>query len=175
MKKLLHQIGFTIIEAMVTLAVLAIIVALAAPNFTAMIASNRLATATNDFIAATAFARNVAITRKRNTSVTAVTPDDAGNEWGAGGWVVWADDDRDGIRNAAGSEDLRFFDPVHPLVTVDGTDGVTDILFLPSGLRSPGGANPITITVCDFRDDETGRQISIGLTGRPSLNREFGC
>jgi type IV fimbrial biogenesis protein FimT len=176
MKNLLRQSGFTLIEAMVTLSVVAIVIAMAAPNFSAMIANNRLATSTNEFVAAVAYARNVAITRKRNTAISAIAPGDAGNEWGAGGWLVWADDDQDGLRNGDGSEDLRFFDPPNQLVTVDGTDGVTDIIFLPSGLRTPGGANPITISICDFRVDETGRQLSIGLTGRPSLNREFaGC
>jgi type IV fimbrial biogenesis protein FimT len=176
MKNLLRQSGFTLIEAMVTIAVLAILLTIAAPNFSDMVANNRLATSTNEFVTAVSYARNVAITRKRNTAVTAVTPGNIGNEWGAGGWMVWVDDDRDGLRNGDGSEDLRFFDPAHARVTVDGTDGVTDIIFLPSGLRSPGGPNPVTISLCDMRTNETGRQLSIGLTGRPSLNREYaGC
>ncbi len=174
MKKMPRQSGFTIVELMVTLSIAAVLLALAAPNFSNMIADNRMSSATNNFISAIALARNVAITRKRNTSVTARSPGNNANEWGAGGWVVWSDDNGDGVQDAGGTEDVRFFEPVNDIVSVDGPDGAIAIVFNSSGLRPPG-ADPFTITICDSRTGETGRQITVGLTGRPSLERKFGC
>ncbi|MFC4727894.1 GspH/FimT family pseudopilin [Coralloluteibacterium thermophilus] len=53
--------GFTLIELMVTIAVLAIMVAIAFPSFQGVIRSNRAATATNEMIAAINLARTEAL------------------------------------------------------------------------------------------------------------------
>ncbi len=45
------QLGFSLIEMMVTIIVLAIVMAIAFPNFTALINSNRLSAAANELSA----------------------------------------------------------------------------------------------------------------------------
>ncbi|ARZ76352.1 hypothetical protein CCR98_20020 [Stenotrophomonas sp. WZN-1] len=59
--------GFTLLELMVTVAVLAILVTVALPSFSAMIARNQIAVAGNDLIAGLQLARHEAI--RRNTAV----------------------------------------------------------------------------------------------------------
>ena len=60
--------GFTLLELMITIAVLAIIVALAVPSFTSLLNSNRLSTGANNVVAGLQVARMEAV--RRNTPVT---------------------------------------------------------------------------------------------------------
>ena len=57
--------GFTLFELMVTVAVSAILVGIAVPSYRGLIFSNRLTTATNDFIAAVNMAKLEAVRRNR--------------------------------------------------------------------------------------------------------------
>lgn len=59
--------GFTLVELMVTVAVAAILIAIAVPSFSRMIASNRLSTAADEIVGAINTARQEAI--KRNADV----------------------------------------------------------------------------------------------------------
>ncbi|MDO1527504.1 GspH/FimT family pseudopilin [Fulvimonas sp. R45] len=61
------QRGFTLVELMVTVAVLAILLAIAVPSFRSLTLSNRLATTANDIVGALNTARMEAV--KRNASV----------------------------------------------------------------------------------------------------------
>ena len=56
-----RQNGFTLVELMVTVAVLAILSTIAYPSFQSTIRSNRVATTTNELIASLALARSEAI------------------------------------------------------------------------------------------------------------------
>lgn len=158
-----HQSGFTIIELMMTLVVAAIILALAAPSFRDFIANNRLTTTTNSFITAISFARSEAVKRTNNVRVVAVSPSSA-NEWG-GGWQV--------VDN--GGNVLRVFQSDASVVTMDDTNDITTLTFDSRGFLASLAAGT-SISICDNRDGETGRRITISATGRPQLNREYnGC
>ncbi|MFT3762132.1 MAG: GspH/FimT family pseudopilin [Pseudoxanthomonas sp.] len=90
--------GFTLIELMVALAVLAILVALAAPSFQNTLRSNRVATATNELLASLALARTEAI-RSTNSSGVCASTNGAGcdsGDWNDG-WMVWTDVGNAGI------------------------------------------------------------------------------
>lgn len=88
-------LGFTLIELMVTLAVLAIIVAIAAPAFTGLVNSNRLTTQSNELIGGIQMARSEAI--KRNARVSFCGSADGaacladGSTWSQ--WLVVRDSD----------------------------------------------------------------------------------
>lgn len=146
-----------------TLVVAAIILALAAPSFRDFIANNRLTTTTNSFITAISFARSEAVKRTNNVRVVAVSPSSA-NEWG-GGWQV--------VDN--GGNVLRVFQSDASVVTMDDTNDVTTLTFDSRGFLA-NLAGGTSISICDNRDGETGRRITISATGRPQLNREYnGC
>lgn len=64
-----RQGGFTLVELMITLAVAVILIAIAVPSFTSLIASNRLTTVANELTDASNVARLEAIKRNTNTQL----------------------------------------------------------------------------------------------------------
>ena len=89
-----RQSGFTMIELMVTIAVVAILAALALPSFQASLRSNRVATTSNELLASLSLARTEAI---RGLGPAGVCPSADGTscatttDWAAG-WTVWRED-----------------------------------------------------------------------------------
>lgn len=75
--------GFTAVELMVTVAVIAIVAALAAPNFNSMIQSSRLTAGANDLVAALQLARMEAI---RSNGRVDVCPSTDGAACGGADW-----------------------------------------------------------------------------------------
>jgi len=75
--------GFTLIEMLITMVVLAILLGIAVPSFRNASLSGQLRSAANDFIATANFARSEAI--KRGTPVTMCVSTD-GSTCIAGGW-----------------------------------------------------------------------------------------
>ena len=81
--------GFTLIELMVTVAVAAILVAVAAPSFQAFFNRNRIATVTNDYIAAINYARSEAVKGGGNATLCMSNNNASctGTGW-SNGWIV---------------------------------------------------------------------------------------
>jgi type IV fimbrial biogenesis protein FimT len=104
--------GLTLIELMITVAMLAILLSLAAPSFARMMASNRMATQTNEFSAALNLARLEAVRRGQSVAIRA----DVDGINFESGWKVFTDADGDGA----------------PAGTVTPTDGTV--------IRESGGA-----------------------------------
>jgi type IV fimbrial biogenesis protein FimT len=77
--------GFTVIELMVTLAILAIMMGLGVPSFRAFISSQKIKTGTTELMTSLVLARSEAV--KRNANVT-VTPSSSA-AWN-NGWTVTA-------------------------------------------------------------------------------------
>ena len=84
--------GFTLVELMVTMSVLAIVLGLAVPSFGRLIASNRIATQTNEFVASMNLARSEAVRRGQSVAIRS-----RGNDRNfETGWRVFTDFDGDG-------------------------------------------------------------------------------
>jgi type IV fimbrial biogenesis protein FimT len=86
--------GFTLIELMISVAMLAVLLSLAAPSFARMLASNRMATQTNEFTAALNLARLEAVRRGHSVAIRA----DGGDLTFQGGWKVFTDVNDDGTQ-----------------------------------------------------------------------------
>ena len=86
--------GFTVVELMIAIAVLAILVALAVPNFNDATLSARLNGFANSLVAAAQVARSEAIKRNETIRVCASADGDEcdGDDWEEG-WIVVTDDD----------------------------------------------------------------------------------
>ena len=89
-----RQSGFTLIELMVTIAIVAILAALALPSFQQSIRSNRVTTTANEVMASLSLARTEAV---KGVGTAGVCPSSSGTactsttDW-SGGWVVWRTD-----------------------------------------------------------------------------------
>lgn len=80
------QRGFTLIELMVAIALLAMIATIAIPSFAGLMREQRLVHASNDLLAAVNLARSEAIKRGEETRMCAL-PDCAGDDW-TRGWQL---------------------------------------------------------------------------------------
>lgn len=87
-----QQRGFSLLELMVVLAIIAIIVAVAIPDYQASMAANREKSASNNLLGAMQFARSEAITRRTGVTVCASSDGSScGADWSAGGIVRTTD------------------------------------------------------------------------------------
>jgi prepilin-type N-terminal cleavage/methylation domain-containing protein len=91
--------GVTLVELVVTLAVFAILVGIAAPSFVQMMAANRMATQTNELVAALGAAKSEAV--RRGHSVTLRALDNANPNDFHRGWQTITDENGDGVAASA--------------------------------------------------------------------------
>ncbi|TCS36443.1 GspH/FimT family pseudopilin [Reinekea marinisedimentorum] len=101
--------GFTIVELMVTLVILAIITMAAAPSFNNVIRSSRIDSNLSKIRAGYSFARTEAGTRQEGVSICVANSslDDCatGTDW-SGGWIVFTDTDNDIVYETSDGDTL---------------------------------------------------------------------
>ncbi|MBT2745419.1 MULTISPECIES: GspH/FimT family pseudopilin [unclassified Lysobacter] len=98
--------GFTLIELMVTIGLVAIVLALGLPNFQQAIRSNRVATSANEMLAALNLARSEAMRSPLGGRVCTSTDGlSCGGSW-KDGWMVWTD--RNDNKTPQSDEVLRY-------------------------------------------------------------------
>ncbi len=154
--------GFTLIELMVSLAIIAIMATVAVPSFTATIKNNRLVTQVNLLAGSLALARSEAI-KFGSEATVCVSADQAtcsGANWDEG-WMVWVDTDNDGA--LTDGEERQFVAGLPSSMTFTSSTATTQFLYSSQG-TSDGG----TLELCDDRGGETGRQVRVSATGRPN-------
>ena len=117
--------GFTLVELMVTMAVIGILALVAVPGMQAMINHSRLSGASGELTAALQLARSEAI--RRNARVTVC----AGTAGVCNGSTTWANWTVCGSDNAAGSNDVIRNQSAPDSVQLTGS--VDRIVFRPSG------------------------------------------
>ncbi len=136
--------GVTLIELMITLAILSILVGLAAPAFDSIRLSSRLRAYSNELVAGALLARSEAIKRNSVVKLCVMNPngDDCQNstEW-ENGWLIFHDVNNDDTLDAG--ETLI---AVHPAATTGyNLDGSAAVLtFAGDGV----GTTTFTMNVC---------------------------
>jgi len=152
--------GFTLVELMVTVAIAAILLAVALPSFQGSLRSNRVATATNEALASLALARSEAVRNTRGAGVCA-SADGAscGADWNSG-WLVWSDADGDGAVDAG--ETIVRYSQGKASVAMAGT--ATTLAFDPRGRVRGGGSQTIGLAPTDATTPA--RCITISPTGQ---------
>ena len=158
--------GFTLIELLVALSVLAILLALAAPNLQALARNNRLTGLTNDLVSTLNLARSEAVKRGGRITVCksanpgAAAPICSTSANWRDGWLVFLD--TSGTVGVFDGTDVRLKvgQPAGGNATITpGTAFANFVSYLPSGASS-ASANMV---VCL---ETVSRTISINTTGR---------
>ena len=158
--------GFTLIEAMIVVAIFGVLLSLAAPPLTDFLEDVQSRQNTNELLSSLLLARSEAVTR--NQVVTICTADggspttcNTGKNW-HDGWISFEDLDGDGTRDVG--EELidqhSGLDDTSVVTTASYDDFLT---YLPSGGVSTGGSFNLCV------GDSSARQVVINVTGRPRL------
>lgn len=169
--------GLSLIELMVTVVVLAIILAVAVPAFQGTIASNRLTTSTNDLLSAMAMARSEAIRRGGRVTVCKSADGTACTTAGGWeqGWIVFTDGTRAGFSPSIDiGESVIVVTRAHPdRITIQGTAPVVSyVSFAADGTvrTMTGGLLSGRLRVCStstfLTDAGRARELSISSAGR---------
>lgn len=164
--------GFTLIELMVAIAILAILLGLAAPDLRSFIINIRLTAQINELVADITLARNEAATRGAPVtmcpSVDLETCAGDSDEWKSGR-IVFVDASLTGTREATeqilkrteGTGGSRTLDP-------SGFPDATFLSFRPfGGMQSATGGS---FKLCDPAID-SGRTVTVEFTGRPIASK----
>lgn len=154
--------GFTLVEALVAMLVVAIIVGTAIPAFGRILHSQQLSSTSNRLVGAFILARAEAIKRRSAVLVEAI-----GDDW-SDGWSVYAD------LNGNGSQDLD--EPLLLQVTdlpqalsIQGNSPVSRyVRYTPDGsAKLKGGSFQAgTLNICSQNEELAVRQLILSATGR---------
>jgi len=156
--------GFTLMEVMITITVLAIVLTVGVPGFQGLIQNSRVAANTNDLISAMNIARSEA--GRRGVAVTVCASTDGatcsgGATWDEG-WIVFATDEPGNL--------LRVWDGMRgdPQFDAQPPPRVT---FSPrGGLEEPGAGFSFTLSA-EHCTGANARRSSVSATGRPASRR----
>lgn len=158
--------GFTLIELMVALVVLAVLLGLAIPGFGSMIDQQRMSTGLNNLGLGLSVTREEAVRMNRTLTLAPV-----GGDWN-NGWVIFIDKDHDGAPGA-GDKVLRELPPdtrlrMHANGPVSkyvrfNAHGQTELL--------NGGFQAGTFRFCPTKPGTEGRKLIINQVGRWRVER----
>jgi type IV fimbrial biogenesis protein FimT len=169
------QLGFTLIELMVTIAIVAILLTLGVPSMRDLLERNAVSGHINGFVGSVNLSRSEAMKRgipvvmcRSNDPDTAATPTclGAGSNW-EGGWIVFADRNADSQMTANTSDVLL---RVQGRITDSGgiTQSTSDkLVFRPNGLMSLGES----VMTFEARSASVSqrRRVCLSLSGRTRL------
>jgi len=168
--------GFTLMELLITIAIMAVFLAVAVPSFYTVIQNNYSNSVNRDFIASLQYARSEAI--KRSTSVSVCATSDSsftacGTNWSLG-WIVFADVNGNGVYNAGTDTILRAIALGGKNASITSTPSVNSATYTNTGFSAANTSN-VTFTVSATGcSGPYAHQVAISITGRPVLT-DINC
>jgi prepilin-type N-terminal cleavage/methylation domain-containing protein len=165
--------GFTVLELMITVALIAVLSVIAAPSLRDLIKNGRMTSQANDLMTDLAIARGEAVKRGVRTAICTSSNGTActATPWNQG-WIIFADHgpekggtfgvvdsgipapDTDTVLKRAPAIDGANENPPNTITTINASvnAGATYVGFRPSGVVTPGGAGAeIDFLLCDSR------------------------
>lgn len=152
--------GFTLLELLITVAILGIVTAIAVPSMGTYIKNDRLTTQINTLVSHLAYARSEAVKRSQSVVLCASTSASTctGGNW-EDGWILFVDTNSDNAPN--GEEDV-----LRQRGALDGgntlASNIGNLVIYDSRGFAPNSSGEFNL--CDDRNE--GRSISISNTGR---------
>jgi type IV fimbrial biogenesis protein FimT len=153
MKNRNQQHGFTLIETMVVVSILAILATLAAPSFRELLAAQRVKNAASDLLADMMLARSEAIRRNRPVTISAIN-----SSWD-NGWSV-----------VEGTETIKQRNLASSLVTVSKKSGTDDQVIFGVAGRSTGSFQ-MNFTASNIATDDQKRCVTSNSAGGQKILR----
>lgn len=166
--------GWTLVESMVVLAIVAVMVAWGLPSFLGAVQQARLSAATHTFVSAMALARSEAIKRNARVVMCVAVSDTACTtigHWNQG-WLLFEDVNGNGVFDE--SERLIHYQTgLHHQLLIKGNSTVSRYVSYRGSGRSylhSGAFQAGTITVCHRASSTAqGRSVVINAVGRPRV------
>jgi type IV fimbrial biogenesis protein FimT len=164
--------GFTLIEIMIALLVLAILASISIPSIQPIIRKNRLTTETNRLLADLAYSRAEGIMRS-GTVMLCSSADGAaciGEDW-TSGRLIYADLNGNGTPDPAGGEILRYTEAPHTETTITPGGITYPLVFQQRGfLAGAGVGTGLLVEVTGLPSTEF-RDVCINATGQTRVRR----
>jgi type IV fimbrial biogenesis protein FimT len=153
--------GVTLPELVITIAIAAILFAVAMPSFMTSVRSHRLTTVTNELVSALTLARSEAIKRGQYVVIRKV-----GTNW-EDGWRVFVDISRTASTknefNVGTDSELRFFDGLADSYTLRGNNNfVNFIAYQPDGTSNNIGS----FAICESENVQGAKLVIVNAVGR---------
>ena len=168
--------GFTLVEMMVTVALVAIVVAFGIPSMTEFSKNDRLTTNINTLIGHLSYARSEAVKQSVQVALCVSNnsndpnPSCTGGNW-EDGWIVYVDADGDDSFTA-GEEVLRVQPALEGSNTLTPGGGIANqVIYDYRGFAGVVG----TFLLCDNRAGPHGKTVTITNTGRVRAEGESPC
>ena len=158
------QAGFTIIEVMITVTILAIVMVIGAPAMRDFMVRNRITGQSSDLASDLQLARSEA--NRRGQRVVVCQTDSTYAACGTGGWTAGWILFIDANSNAAldtGEEVIRVHQALPTDLTVAVSPSATKVTYRPTGMSDAAR----TFTICQTK--YIGRVLSISVTGRTTV------
>lgn len=160
--------GFTLIELIIVVSMMAIVMAIAIPSFQSTIQNNYSVSTSNQLVNSFNFARSEAIKRNLPVSVCATadgTFTSCGSAWTTG-WIIFVDTAGNGVYNSGTDTILRTELLTGSNATITSSPSINVATYNGSGFAASSTTN-VTFTVkATGCTGTSGRTIAISMTGR---------
>lgn len=165
--------GFTLLELLITVSIVAILLAVGVPSYQTLVQNNNLDTRKSVLMQHLALARSEAVERKRKVTICgarnpqATTPDCRNNDWGDKGWVIFEDNPSaggsQGEYDSAVDKIIHRFIPASTSITIATSNPIRKfITFSPDGTANNQG----TFTLRDNRESANCSATATSKAGR---------